>query len=236
MRLLINCLIACAITGDCLVAADTDSMEPNTIRVVVISGRDGEAAVSRLKEIGFRVTRVPLGEMDWDSPSAGQVIVLPSNWTELQDQYKAFQEAAPRFHKFIKKGGGLVVCQPNPYQHIESTCSPDLLPYPMTFYNWYDEGDAQRVNATHAHYITEDLKANDLPFPADKVLKWDERYKVLALGAKSESPSLLVCTFGKGRVVVQTGNESPTSKNAFPNEVFRRMISWAAGCEPARFR
>ena len=59
---------------------------------------------------------------------------------------------------------------------------------------------------------------------------------VLALGARSESPSLLVCEFGKGRVVVQMGNESRSSKNAFTDDIFRRMTIWSAGREPERFR
>jgi hypothetical protein len=178
---------------------------------------------------------VRLEQLQWND-LAGQVVLLPSCWAENQGQYQAFQQAAPQFHDFVKQGGGLVVCQPNPHRHPEESCTPALLPYPMTFYNWYDEKDTQRVNATHAHYITEDLQAKDLPFPADKVVKWDKQYKILALGARSESPSLLVCTFAKGRVVVQTGNELRRSISAFPDEVFRRMIIWAAGREPARFR
>lgn len=236
MKSLMFSTTVCAIMGMWQVAAGAKTEEPGKIRVVVIDGQSVRPATARLKKMGFLVTQIPLEDVKWGSLSVDHVVVLPTQWAEARDQYRAFQDSAPRLHDFVKKGGGLVVCQPNPFQHEGSICSPHLLPYPMTFHNWYDEDDAQRVNATHAHYITEDIKADDLPFPADKVLKWDERYKILALGARSKSPSLLVCTFGKGRVVVQTGNENPESKNPFTDKVFGRMIIWAASKEPNRFR
>ena len=123
-----------------------------------------------------------------------------------------------------------MVCQPN------SGGCPPVLPYPMSMDGGYDPNDTQRVSVAHAHYITEGVAANDLPFPADKVRKWDKRYEVLAIGGRSESPSLLVCPFGKGRVVVQMGNESRESSDPFSDEVFRRMVIWAASREPVRFR
>ena len=101
----------------------------------------------------------------------------------------------------------------------------------------YEDADAQRINLTHKHYLTEDLKPNELPFPHDQIKKLDrQKYQVLAMGARTESPSLVVTQWGKGRVVVLTGAENAGSQNPVGDKILKRIITWAAGREPKRFR
>ena len=60
-----------------------------------------------------------------------------------------------------------------------------------------------------------------------------------AVGAVLRDPRIagkLVCDFGKGRIVVQTANEGSGATTPISDAIFIRMIVWAAGREPERFR
>lgn len=205
------------------------------IRVLVIASRelDAKAALAqRLANLGFSVEGTLITAVPWDTVDEYRVLALPSGWAQWH--YPVFEECAGAFRAYVEGGGGLLVCQPNPFQHPNEECRPALLPYPITFHNWYEDADAQRVNATHEHYITEDLPAEDLPFPADRMSDVDPRYQVLALGGRTESPSLVVAEHGRGRIVVQTANEAPGAKVPFPDRTLLRLALWAARAEPRR--
>jgi hypothetical protein len=195
--------------------------------VLVPSINHGEkAAVSRLGSLKFHVVVVPWAKLEPHRLKDIDVILLPTQWEEEGDQVRFFDEIADQFHRFVREGGGLLVCQPNPTRRGQ--CTPKVLPYPITFSNWYDERDTTRINLKPDHFITEDLPDADMPFPADPILKIDPRYTILAKQKSTDWPSLAVCTFGKGRVVVQTANESRASTIPFGDEIFRRMVVWAA--------
>jgi hypothetical protein len=214
------------------------------LRVLVVGGRASDSkdsientAAARFRLLGYSVAIAPVFDLKQGDLSAHQVVFLPTAWANSAQTYSAFQEKAPLFLDFVKAGGGLIVGQPNPFEQPGKICTPKLLPYPITFYCMYEESDSQRINLTQRHYITEDLPPDALPFPADQMREIDRKnYQVLVMGARSESPSLAVTEWGQGRVVVITANENPASKVPFSDELLRRIVTWAAGREPERFK
>lgn len=183
--------------------------------------------VQRLKKLKFHVQVMPWHKVDPDRVELVDVIFLPTQWAEQITKYKHFESKKEAFHAFIKRGGGLLVCQPNPASDQDSVCTPSLLPYPITFKNWYDK-NLQRINLDPSHFITDDLPGKDMPFPADPIIEIDRRYKILAKQKSTGWPSLAVCHFGKGRVVVQTANENYIADQPLTDEILRRMIVWVS--------
>lgn len=208
-----------------------------TVRVLVVDlklgGQAGEPdAAKRLRKLSFAVTALPEEQVEPDRLRDVDVIVLPTQWAESPDRLKRFDGRSDQYHGFVLRGGGLLVCQPNPTQH--GKCTPGLLPYPITFQNHYDKTDTERVNLDPSHFITDDLPGSAMPFPADPMIAVDPRYTVLARQKKTGWASLAVCRFGKGRVAVQTANESPAAEIPLDEEVLRRMVLWAAGRDAPR--
>ncbi|MCI0682255.1 MAG: hypothetical protein L0Y71_09135 [Gemmataceae bacterium] len=200
------------------------------IRVLVgdVAASDG-AAAKRLRGLKFVVVDAPWDKVDPDRAEDIDVIFLATSWGD-QLALAALDAKKDAFHRFIRRGGGLVASQPNPAAF--QTCTPALLPYPITFHYMYDQKDTTRLNLAHDHFITEDLAGHEMPFPADPMLKVDPRYRVLAKQKSTGFPSLVAASSGDGRVVVQTANESYASTIPIGDEILRRMIVWAAGREP----
>jgi hypothetical protein len=231
--------VACCLTGltGLLLAvngrAQENPAERQPIRVVVARIGHAEASViKRLFALKFQVTALPWAEVDPERLKDVDVIVLPTHWGEDSDHFRHFEAKKDGFHRFIERGGGLLACQPNP--SARGTCTPELLPYPITFQNWYDDRKPERVNLAPKHFITADLPPAAMPFPADPMIEVDPRYQVLAKQKSTGWPSLAVCRFGDGRVVVQTANESRGATIPLTDEILRRMVVWASGREPLR--
>jgi hypothetical protein len=187
----------------------------------------GEPIAARLRKLKFDVVLVGLKQLELDQRKDIDVVLLPTGWAQEPDLLKKFEDRCAMFHRFVQRGHGLLVCQPNPLR--PGKCTPELLPYPITFQNHYDDKEPGRVNLAQDHFITEDLPDRDMPFPADPILEIDPRYKVLAKQKSTGWPSLAVCTFGDGRVVVQTANETYGATIPQTDEILRRMVVWAAG-------
>ncbi|MCI0464340.1 MAG: hypothetical protein L0Z62_45985 [Gemmataceae bacterium] len=201
------------------------------IRVLVVQLSEGEGpAAARLRKLRFEVVALPWKQVDVERLKNVDVILLPTGWAGRTDSYEHLESKKDQFHGFINRGGGLLICQPNPLQ--PGTRTPRLLPYPITFQNQYDATDPERVNLDPAHFITDDLPGSDLPFPFDPMLEVDRRYTLLARQKSTGWASLAVCRFGDGRVVVQTANENPAASIRLGDEILRRMVVWAAGREP----
>ena len=198
------------------------------LRVLVVDVHGG-TIVERLRKMKIETEMAPLNQLDLDHLKNTDVILLPTGWATDPDLLARFDARKDAFQRFVKRGGGLLVCQPNPVQ--PGTCTPALLPYPITFRNGYDDSDKTRLNLAQDHFITEDLPDSDMPFPADPILKIDPRYHVLAKQKKNDFPSLAVCGFGDGRIVVQTANENYAATIPLTDVILRRMIEWAAGRE-----
>jgi hypothetical protein len=199
------------------------------IRVLVVDvERDQQKIADRLRKLKFEVELQKWDQFDPLKVKDIDVILLPTQWAEAAGTYEHLESKQPEFHKYIERGGGLLVCQPNPPQK----CEPKLLPYPILFENWYN--GQERENLGQDHFITEDLPDKDMPFAADPMLKVDRRYRVLAKQKGDGHASLAVCNFGDGRVVVQTANENYAASVKLSDEILRRMVVWAAGREPRK--
>lgn len=206
--------------------------QPRRIRVLVADNAAAETpAVKRLRSLPFDVSVVAWTRIEPDKLKDIDVIFLATGWGE-QSALAALDARKDAFRTFVRRGGGMVASQPNPSN--TQTCSPALLPYPITFHYHYDRTDIARVNLAHDHFITEDLPDKDMPFPHDPIIQLDPRYRILAKQKSNDAPSLMVSPFGDGRVVVQTANESIGANIRLSDEILRRMIVWAAGQEPRR--
>lgn len=203
--------------------------KPIRVLVPVIREPDAKVAAARLRGLKFDVVLVPWDKLEPDRVKDVDVIFLPSCWADDKRQVDFFEEAFDTFHQFVRRGGGLFVCQPNPGPIHPYT--PKLLPHPITFKRHYDDTDTARVNLDPDHYITEDLPGDAMPFPFDAMQDLDKRYKVLARQKSTGFPSLAVVSFGDGRVLVQTANEAPGAIVSFSDELLRRMVAWTAGRE-----
>lgn len=199
------------------------------IRVLVPRIDKGEqTAIDRLKGLKFEVATVPWKEFGAASLKDIDVLFLPTQWAEAEATYQHFEKQREAIQSFVKSGKGLLVCQPNPSQNQDQTCTPQLLPYPITFQNSYNDAERELANLDPAHFITDDLPGADMPFPADPMIKVDKRWTILAKQKATDWASLAVCRFGEGRIVVQTANESPHATIPMKDEIVRRMVVWAA--------
>jgi hypothetical protein len=203
------------------------SMKPSAaIRVLVVDvERSQQGIIDRLRKLQFHVESQKWDQFDPQKVKNIDVIFLPTQWAEQAGIYEHLESKRPEVQHFVKRGGGLLVCQPNP----PNECEPTLLPYPITFRNWYN--GQERINLGQDHFITEDLPDKDLPFAADPMIKVDPRYRVLAKQKGDGAASLVVCNFGDGRIVVQTANENYAATAPLTDEILRRMVVWAAGRE-----
>lgn len=173
-----------------------------------------------------------------------QVLVLMPEWTLLLPALDAYAEV---FAGYVRRGGGLVVFQPNPLRvypagakapkalaarGIEHEhCTPGMLPLKATFYNRYMQYETVRNVAGKGHPITYDLTDEQMPYPADQLFSLDRRYTVLARGATSGSPSLAAGVLARGRIVLIADNvfgTTPARRRA-PATVVARSLLWACG-------
>ena len=177
-----------------------------------------------------------------DYPAA---LLLPE-WTLM---LPALDDHAKAIAAFVKRGGGLVVFQPNPLvvypagakpppalakRGIKTEyCTPALLGLPATFYNRYERCEGVRNVAGESHAITEGLSDEQMPYPADQIVSLDDRYAVLARGASSGSPSLAAAAWGDGRIVLIADNVggSKSARRQPPATVVARSLLWAAGAD-----
>jgi hypothetical protein len=246
MRLLSVAALACVV---CLMPALAPQAEGKilperlaqalkSVRVLVVSLPAGKvpgtepAEAKRLRELNFVVTVLPEDQVDPDRLNGIDVIFLPSQWGYTAELLKKFDARTAQYQRFVQRGGGLVIDSPNP-THTE-TCTPQLLPYPITFQNAYDNRDVERVNLDPTHFITAGLPSSEMPFPFDPMITVDHRYTLLARQKKTGWASLAACQLGDGRIVVQTGGVARGSIIPLGDEIVRRMVVWAAGRERAK--
>lgn len=198
------------------------------IRIVVVAVEKKHDVVERLRGLQFQVTVRNWREFDPDREKDCDLILLPTMFAHTKETFAHLEEKSTAFHRFVRQGGALIVCQPNPPR----VCTPKLLPYPITFRNSYDADQPARVHLNPRHFLTRGLGGDALPFPADPMIAVDPRYTLLAKQASTGWPSLAVCTFGIGRVVVQTANENRGANIPLHGELLRRMILWSVRMDP----
>jgi len=190
--------------------AESWAGDPNAATSAEAFGRAMKANAAALPaRIGRRSVSydvLPLGA-DKGGLDGYHVIVLLPEWTLM---LPALDACAKALAGYIERGGGLVVFQPNPLDVYPpgakcpqalaergisgEYCTPGLLPLKATFYNRYEQFESVRNVASAGHPITNGLTDEQMPYPADQLFSLDRRYKVLARGAGSDSPSLAAGT------------------------------------------
>lgn len=178
----------------------------------------------RLIALGYSVSLLPVSA-DLDTFRQYDIVYLSVGWADgFLGDYSEIEAYAADYRAYVSEGGGLLVDQPNPFDQPGDSVSPSLLPYPITFYNPYDTRDWPPIIVNPDHYITSGLSREDMPGPADQITAIDPAYEVLVRGQTTNSPSLAVAEYGRGRIVIQTDH----SGGGFSDEVYRRMIEWVS--------
>jgi len=203
---------------------------PQTIPQAAISigmiETGGSSLVSaRLTTLGYSVTLIP--------PTSGistfrgyDIVYLPSDWALASGDYATIEANASGYRNYVYQGGSLFIDQPSPYGHPGDQATPTLLPYPITFYNWYVSDDYPPTIVDPDHDITRGLQPRDLPFPADRMISVDPFYHTLVVGSLTGSASLVIGEYGGGRILVQTAHPSYSAGHPFSDEAYVRMIEW----------
>lgn len=197
------------------------------IRIVVVQVEKKHDVVERLRSLQFAVEVRDWKDFDPAREKNCDLVLLPTMFAFKKEIFDYLEGKRSAFHRFVREGGGLVVCQPNPPR----VCTPGLLPYSITFQNSYDAAQPARENLAPKHYITQGMSGEAMPFPADPMIAVDPRYAILAKQTSTGWPSLAVCDFGAGRVVVQTANENRGATIPLDGEILRRMVTWATRME-----
>ncbi len=198
---------------------------------------------TKLGQLDVKYDVLPLGR---DKPALQdyQVLVLMPEWTLLLPVLDTYADA---FADYIRRGGGLVVFQPNPLcvyppgakppkalaqRGIDREyCTPGILPLKATFYNRYVQYEAVLNVARKGHPITHGLANENMPYTTDQIFDLDRRYKILARGDSSDSPSLAAGVLGRGRIVLIADNVHGTApaRRQTPMAVVARSLLWACG-------
>jgi hypothetical protein len=186
--------------------------------------------LDRLTALGYSVELIPASS-DGDTLRRFDIVYLPTGWAEQQNDsdFQAIESRADSYREFLADGGSLLVEQPNPYQREGNMVTPSILPYPATFKNFYDKNDWPPVIVRPDHYITRGLKEETMPGPADQLVDVDPAYTVLVRGRYTNSPSLAVATYERGRILILADTSSLSATIPFGNDVFRRIIEWLSG-------
>ena len=186
---------------------------------------------NRLTTLGYTVEMIP-PDATIETMNAYDIIYLPASWARAEDpSFDVIEANASRFQTYAAEGGGLLIEQPNPFDRVGGIVTPALLPFPITFYAFYDARDNPPIVVDSGHYLTQDLAPEDLPFPADLMQDVDPHYKVLVVGNTTGSPSLAVTDYGAGRILIHTAHANPSSTFPFSDWTYIRMIEWLANKE-----
>lgn len=186
-----------------------------------------QESLNRLTKVGFTdVTIIP------DSAGFSEfvnfnIIYLPVQWAGFYwGSLETIESNSEDYINYIEKGGNLFIEQPNPYSQPGGRVTPTIIPYPVTFYNAYDNNDFPPIAVDSIHEITQGIEREDLIFPADSMSSVDENYHVLIVGATSFCPSLLISEYGLGKIVIQTAHPATYAAYPFSDEIYTRMINW----------
>lgn len=112
------------------------------VRVLVPSVTEHTRALAeRLRQLKFEVELQPWDRFDPRTAKDTDVIFLPTNWAYVAAPHEHIESRAEEVHAFVRRGGGLIVGQPN--SHTKDF-TPKLLPFPITFDWRYDDTRARR--------------------------------------------------------------------------------------------
>ncbi len=197
------------------------------IKIAVVQAGDSHATcVQRLERaLGVKVDTIPV-DSKIEILRKYDVVVFGSSWAQCN--WKEISERRQDYAEFVRRGGGVLMFQPNPHQFPNDELEIDLLPATYRVNNWYNDSGVKREGA---HPITEKLADRDMPYPADRIIEHSREWKVLARGTDSGGASLIVARIGRGRAAVDADHHlrDVPSSQWHSNELLRRLVTWLAG-------
>jgi hypothetical protein len=194
------------------------------LRVAVLTaGGTPQKCVARLKRVipKAEVEAIPI-EVLHKGLRNFDLLVFPSEWT---NKWNPILGRVDEIRRFIRRGGALLMFQPNPYRFANETLKVDLLPFTFTVNNRYSDNNTEIVTR---HPVVNGLEGADLPFPCDRITECDPPWQVLVKGIPSGHASLIVARFGRGRVAVDADNHTrDRERHRFHSDRFLlRLILW----------
>lgn len=174
----------------------------------------------RLRNLGFDAEWINLSS-DYVAFSEYDVIYLPIGWAFQKD---LIEGRALQYQRFVEEGGGLVVEQPN----YAGTFTPELLPYKVTFKTFVYDPDEWPPRILTEHEILNGISLSELPGPGNQMTAKDDNWVIITTSAKSNYPTLVVGSYGKGRIVVMSTSVSKNSLVRYPigDNFIKKFISW----------
>jgi hypothetical protein len=153
------------------------------------------------------------------------VVYLPSTWA--QNSFEEINNASVDYLEYVRRGGGIIIEEPNPYKLPDNQIQPEILPFPVLFSSEYTDVGFAVPQVTN-HFLTQGISPSELPRAIDTILAVDPAYTILAASPISSYPTLAVLEYGDGRIIVTTGTASPITGETFGDEFIRRMFQWAS--------
>jgi hypothetical protein len=209
------------------VEVPSDTPEPTVIpsrpiRVGVINIPDYKFTdiTNRLSGLGFDAEWIGASS-DYTVFSQYDVVYLPIGWAF---QNPMIESRAQQYKRFVEEGGGLVVEQPN----YASTLTPDLLPYKLTFKLKRYDANEWPPRIINNDEIIKDVPATELPGPGNEISTRDENWTILTAAAQSNSPTLLIASYGRGRMVVVATSVSELDdvRYRLGDTLIKNMLLW----------
>lgn len=208
-------------------ATPTDTPEPTftpviPIRVGVINIPDYKFTdiKERLSGLGFDVEWIGASS-DFAIFSNYDIVYLPIGWA-FQDPL--IESHAEQYKRFVEEGGGLVIEQPNSSLPL----TPALLPYKMTFKRKLYDPNEWPPRVINDHEIVQNVAISELPGPGTEISTKDANWTVVTASAVSNSPTLLIGTSGKGRIVVIATSVSQKAEVRYRvgDNLIKKMLFW----------
>jgi len=176
----------------------------------------------RLRGFGYNAEWIGLSS-DYAIFSEYDVIYLPIGWAF---QNHLIENRAMQYQRFVEDGGGLIVEQPN----YAGALSPELLPYEITFKTMRYDPDEWPPRIVSEHEIIKNISVSELPGPGSLISAWDDNWTVITNSSKSNSPTLLVTSYGNGRIAVLSTSVSKNSSVRYQvgDNFIKSLITWVS--------
>ncbi len=210
-------------------AADTSGRrwaEPGPVRIAILYSRGVEpGSAPRLRAMKATVTIVTPDGLK-QALKKTDLLFLTSEWA-CGAERQAVAQSRAEVEAFLRRGGAIYVSQPN----IDAKITD--LPLAFEVVNGYDTQD--RGIAIDAKLFS-GLEEVELPFPADRIVKYDAAFTVAAKGSSSGSPSVLLGHWKGGKILVNTDNDNVSDIKQFAvktshtsDRCLKKLIEWLAG-------
>ena len=174
--------------------------------IAVVDTGDGSVDIflTRLLGLGYPVTTIPASS-GLDVLVNYSLVILPVGHGNSSN-YSTFAGLASDYHMYVTSGGGLWVCQPNPFGMPGNQAVITWVPYELTLHNGYVIEDCPPVVVDSSHCITNGLPDTQFSFPGDEVLSMGSEWHTVIEGISTGRPGVFVAEYGSGKILVELGH------------------------------